>query len=68
MSFANSGGEMLCSNFGLIFHVNDVPAPVPLTNVSIKSKIIDFIAEVGIEYKTFFFILNNLLLVILLFL
>ena len=34
---------------GLIFHIHNEPVPVPLKNVSIKTKIVDFVAEVTIE-------------------
>ena len=51
MPFQNIIREHPSVECGLIFHIHNEPVPVPLKNVSIKTKIVDFVAEVTIEQK-----------------
>jgi hypothetical protein len=51
MPFQNVINQCPPMECGLVFIVCEEPVPVPLKSVSVKTKIVDFVAEVTIEQK-----------------
>lgn len=52
MPFENkiAGCPVVC---GLIFHILEEPVPVPLKNVKIDAKIVDFVTDITVEQRYF---------------
>jgi hypothetical protein len=51
MPFQNKIGICAPVPCGLVFHLADEPVPVPLKNVTVNAKVVDFIARVTVEQR-----------------